>query len=319
MMISALLALVLSACSGTRQLGPTYFIDADTTDYIEDDRDFPQLGKYDDMPPVVSKPSNVLDIVKALPETVRSLGKDQKVEEAAAESLIPSDMPVAKPNTQPENAEDPDVPANDIAKSLIGDLSSNMYTDPVFPSGGLASASSDDRAPRQLEFVEMEDRLRFAPQLVEPKPLAAPKAFSRNAALSVGSDLEDLRRSVYLRKLTESSGAVALKPPPLQFASSSVRGLANVAVKTVPVIGATAAFAQEADDQDFTVLARMTADGLVLSAAGGRKALVASLPIPKTPVRSGSSPDPKRLVGPDVVALLAGVYSTLSSTGFAAR
>ena len=70
--IGVILALGLSACESARQFGPTYFIDTDESQYEADDRDFPRLGTYGDIPekqePLPA--SNVVRFVKNFSEIV---------------------------------------------------------------------------------------------------------------------------------------------------------------------------------------------------------------------------------------------------------
>ena len=70
--ISVVLALGLSACDTARQFGPTYFVDTDESQYEADDRDFPRLGTYGDIPEKKepAPASNIVRFVKNFPEIV---------------------------------------------------------------------------------------------------------------------------------------------------------------------------------------------------------------------------------------------------------
>ena len=263
------LAFALSACSGTRELGPTYFIDADRTDYIKDERDFPQMGKYDNMPPVVRAPSNVLDEIKALPDRVRDLRRDDSKESASQSEtdLVRSDAPTSKPVDAAEEEEvERVVPAKDIAKSLIGDQSSNSYTDYPLRGDVLASAESrfDDFTPVPVQIVALPTGVDFAPQPVLAKRPAAPKQMARISDATVQADLGTLRRTTYQQKLTESSRKVVRATGRVDFSNSSV---------TPPILRASVDSSGGSDPQSettsgtpFVVLARINADGLLLSA-----------------------------------------------------
>lgn len=324
-LLSLMLALVLSACSGTRELGPTAFIDADTTDYIKDERDFPELGKYDDAPPVTRNPSNVLDLVKSLPETVRSFrNRDEVAEETPESDLIRADMPAAKPDAVTAEEPAPDVPANDIAKSLIGDLSSNDYTAPV-RTDGFDLGISDNEMPATVSVADMSASLRFAPQLVVPKTLSAPKAYTRRGAWSAGGDLASLRQSVYLSKLTQSSAKLTEIPRAPQFARSTVTSAhmtASLEASRDRLSSPSDAVAP--DDQSFVVLARINADGLIVSAASARMpVLVQNTPDDQRQrlAEAASSPDRAAAGTADwqTVAFLTGTDAPAVGAGFAAR
>jgi len=326
LLLSLMLALVLSACSGTRELGPTAFIDADTTDYVKDERDFPELGKYDDAPPVNLDSSNVLDLVKSLPETIRSVRDRLSPEEPSEDTLIRADVPTEKPVTAEQEETDPSVPANDIAKSLIGDLSSNEYTDPVPSEGFKIGMEGDDFEPVPVKIVNLPDTLRFAPQLVVPKALAAPRAYTRTGLVLARNDLSALRQSVYLSKLNQSASTLLTANARQQFAQSSVNRTVMMAAKDPSTVRVIAQGRAQADDSDFVVLGRINADGLILSGTATRTTAVGeSAPSggqadKPAQVVMRDSPDPAARPGNHAaVALLTDVAAAATFAGFAAR
>jgi len=334
-LLSLLLAFVLSACSGTRELGPTAFIDADTTDYIKDERDFPELGKYDNAPPVSPRPSNVLDLVKSLPETVRQFrNRDDVAEESDGAEMISADVPAEKPEPVVEETPAPDVPANDIAKSLIGDLSSNTYTDPVRSDDFEPVADNDVFEPVPVQIVNLPDTPEFAPQLVVPKTLSAPKAYTLKGMMPAGRDLAMLRQSVYLAKLTQSSARAVNNTVPLQFAQSSVPITIMTAAReqqSPPKISITQN-TSVTGDTGFVVLGRINADGLIVSASSQTTVLeednlsddqaesLAQVTSPSgLPQQADSFADPAEGADWETIALLTEPTASATSVGFAAR